>query len=84
MSNWRTRRAGFTMLEPLYARCMPSYREVQLGKYMTFDPTNGLAPPNAACCLPNTEHGNGPQNAFDESSPLCAKSVMFAPVTAAK
>jgi hypothetical protein len=51
---------------------------------MTFDPTAGLMPPNDAWGLPNTEHGNGPQNAFDESSPWRAKSVMLAVGTAVK
>ena len=51
---------------------------------MTFDPTAGLIPPKDACCLPNTEQGKGPQNAFDESRPLRAKSVMLAVGTAFK
>src|SRR5260370_13640350 len=66
----------------LYARCTPSYFDRPLGKYMMFDPTAGLIPPKAACCFPKTEHGNGPQNAFDESRPRRAKSVMAAPGTA--
>jgi hypothetical protein len=51
---------------------------------MMFDPTAGLIPPKDACCLPKTEQGNGPQNAFDESKPWRAKSVMLAPGTAFK
>ena len=69
MSSRRTCLIGLSPLTVWYARCIPLYCERPLGKYMMFDPTAGLIPPKAACCLPKTEQGNGPQNAFDESRP---------------
>src|ERR1700722_3527154 len=83
-SKRRTRRNGLSPLDVLYARCTALYCDRPLGKYMIFEPTAGLSPPNDACGLPRTEQGNGPQNALDESSPWRAKSVMVAPFTVDK
>ena len=49
-----------------------------------FDPTVGLIPPKDACRLPRTEQGKGPQNAFEESRPWRAKSVMVDPGSAVR
>src|SRR5215469_6888341 len=59
--------------------CKPLYTERPTGNNISFAPTFGLIPGNAAGEAPTRVQGSPPHNTYPESRPLRAKSLIFAP-----